>query len=349
MVLSLFFFRPDSALEIYPSFNVCLTSSLTPGSPEDKKNISDSFFVKMNDRAHFFDKNGSLLRTISYGNSLASSSGNGRFYISYSKTGKEIELFNADSERFWKMSSREYPYLSYNGELVLLLNGDQSRVRFSDINGTFVGAKEVSGRLCTVVSFSDRNDFGAVGFLDGTFYFVNKHGDIIYSGRTRQSSKEFTVVKNLALSDNGLFAAIHYGNTEKDYILIVSIADNIISDVLLDKVFPVKTSLHVTADGEVAFLSLNTFELYSSDGDNIDVINIPETRYGTSSIDHLGGFYTVSYRKKTGESLFFFYSKDDGVIFTREFPMETYLVNEISPGTILLRGSDNLYSYTYQL
>ena len=63
---------------------------------------------------------------------LVAFSGDGRFHARYRKVGSEVEFFNAAGERFWRLPSLEYPYLSRRGRLIFLMNGDQSGIRIAE-------------------------------------------------------------------------------------------------------------------------------------------------------------------------------------------------------------------------
>lgn len=238
----------------------------------------------------------------------------------------------------------EKPFLSYNGRLVFLLNGDHSAIRIFDTNGNVIG-EEISGRLCTSVEFSERDDFGSCGFIDGSYYFINQSGAVINKGNTPAGN----AVKGIRVSSNGRYGFVHYGNTEKDYVRIVDIADNKYYDDALDNVHAVKTAMYVSDDGYAAFFDNDKVLIYDDDCDVEQKVSVPKKRTGFSSLTMHNGIYVLGYTKSTGESQLVIFFKNGRIFYAREYPDESFLQSVIRDNLIFLRGSDSLFAYTLRL
>jgi len=141
------------------------------------------FLVKMDGAAAVLGADGALRASAETGE-LSSFSADGNYFIKFQKVGSEIEFFSLlpALNRFWKIKSFEYPYLSPHGKLILLLNSDQSAIRMIDNSGNETGERSVAGFLCTVIAFAERSDFGAAGFMSGGYFFVGPGGKVIGSG-----------------------------------------------------------------------------------------------------------------------------------------------------------------------
>ena len=340
IILNFYSFSPISGIEIYPAWSNSIKKINQLQSNSQKK--SGKYIVTYNNTIYLLNKDGSLFNATIIDDFLFAVSGNGKNYIKYQKVGKEIEYYNIKGERFWKIKSREYPYISYNSKIILLLNGDHSKVRVIDNNGKEIGIKEISGRFCTVMSFSKRNDYCSTGFLDGSFYFLNQSGKVIYKGESPNN----LMIKSIAISSNGNFGAIHYGNNKKDYLGIIDIIEKEINRIELKNVHVVKNDLHISDNGNISFIDMNKLLTYRSNGKLEYEIKVPEKRKGFSKINYKDGLYFTSYTMSNGESKFIINKEDGTVILSKEFPMESFLNNQVVGNSILLRGSDSLYCYS---
>ncbi|MGV7927555.1 MAG: hypothetical protein AB2L13_01400 [Spirochaetota bacterium] len=132
--------------------------------------------VVLADTLSLLAADGRLISRRAFGDTLFAVSGNGAYYAAYRKIGTSVEFFAADGSPFWKTDSREYPHLSYNGKLVLLVNSDQSQARALDFHGNQAG-EPVSGRFLTVIAFSKGTDIAALGFLDGSYAVMDSTGE----------------------------------------------------------------------------------------------------------------------------------------------------------------------------
>ena len=300
------------------------------------------FFVKTGDRDYFRIRgNGEVALSGTVTDGLSAFSGDGRFYVKYQKAGSYLELFNAKGDRFWKIESLEYPYLSRSGKLILLMNGDQSGFRAVDENGNQLPLR-VSGRIATAVSFSQSGDCAGIGFFDGSYYFINAKGAVTGRGKTPTG----TMVKSLSVSGNGLFAAVHYGNNKKDFIRVIEIDEDDYDDEELMHVHQVKTSVYAGDDGFFTIIDVDRILYLTGSGRIRYTIAIPPKRDGHSAITCHDGVYAVSYTMQNGTSKLILYRENGVILFSREFPSESFLDASLRDDLLFLRGSDNIYCYS---
>ncbi len=338
---ALLLFTPAAGPEIDPEWWGSLSSiGEIEASPLVKPSRA-SFFVRTGDTGYNILKgNGEIELAGDAGEGLAAFSGDGRFHMRYRKVGTEVEFYNAAGERFWKVPSLEYPYLSRNGKLIFLMNGDQSAIRVADYNGRVLG-EPLTGKTCTALGFSDRNDRGAAGFLDGTFYFVDSSGKILAKGRAPEGS----IVKGVAVSGNGRFGAVHYGNNRKDCLRIVTTESGDYDDCCLSRVHHSKTSLHLDDEGFCTILDGNRLIRVSPSGRVKLNLAVPATRPGHSSVRCGGGVCAASFVTESGTPMALLFREDGTVLFSKRFPSESFLDASLQGGLLLLRGSDHLFCY----
>jgi hypothetical protein len=339
---ALFLFEPAPATEINPEWWSAIKNiTALERSPHGRESHA-RFFVKANERDYFLlqsDGGISVSGTVSDG--LSAFSGNGEFYVKYQKVGSDVEFYNAKGERFWKLESLEYPYLSHNGKLILLMNGDHTVIRMVDYNGNIQGGA-ISGRTCTAISFSDRDDYAGFGFLDGSYYFVNHKGRVINSGTAPQGS----LVKGVAVSGNGQYAAVHYGNNQKDCVRIINCESGDHGLAELAHAHQVRTSLKVNDGGFCAVIDVDRI-LYISESGKIKLaIGIPPKRPGHSSISYFRGMYAATYTMQTGASKLILFREDGVILFSKEFTAEAFLDASIQRGLVFIRGSDSIFCYS---
>jgi hypothetical protein len=339
----IFSFQGVSASEILPEFFQSLSASAV-ADVSGNQNIPDSFVIPMDGQVLLVDSKGNAVRKVDSGSDLIEFSGNGQFYIRYGKVSTRIELFGINGERYWQKESREKPFLSFNARLIFLLNGDHSAIRIFDTSGNVIGT-QISGRLCTVIDFSEVNDFGACGFVDGSYYFINQAGSVINKGNVPAGN----AVKGIRVSSNGKYGFVHYGGTEKDYVRVVDIAGNDFDDDDLGHVHVMKTSMHVSDDGYAAIFDDDCVLIYDDDCDLKHRVNVPRKRHGFSSIAMHNGVYSLGYVKSTGESQLVVFLKNGKIFYTKEYPDESFLNCIIKDRLIFVRGSDSLFAYTLRL
>lgn len=339
---ALFLFSPAPAFEIYPEWWGGL-KDLSAIEKSPRVSRKSSFFVRSGEQEYFLLRSdGGVSVSGSVTDGLAAFSGNGLFYARYQKVGNDVEFFNTKGDRFWKIDSMEYPYLSFGGRVILLMNGDHSGIRMVDYNGNLANMR-ISGRTCTAIAFSDAADYSAVGFLDGSYYFLDPKGRMIHYGMTPKG----TMVKGLAVGRDGSHGAVHYGSTGKDRLRVVNIASDDYDEVDLAHAHAVKTSLHVNGDGFCTVIDNDRILQVSPSGSVKMDIAVPAKREGHSSISHYGGLYAVSYTMKTGPSRLLLFRDDGVMLVTKDFPAESFLDATLRDGLLFLRGSDNVFCYSF--
>ncbi len=342
-IINLFMFTSSGAFELYPVFGASLAGDTVQVEPSPLVKAEEPLYpLRRAAKLDFVTPGGRVVFSAPIEGELAALSGDGKYYASFARTGKDVDYRGAGGERYWKFKSMEYPYLSSSGKIVLLLNGDQSALRVVDINGNYI--RSISGRLCTSVAFSDRNDFSCIGFMDGTYFFLDEKGCIVMSGRVPGDS----VVKGLAISNNGMFACVHSGNTGRDDLRIINREKNKYTDLSVRGIHVMKTAINVSDDGTVLFLDTNSVLCLSKKGGTRFRLDIPEKRPGYSSISFNDPLYVVAYTDKTGRSNALFISRDGEMLYTREFAGEAFLSSSIRGEYIFLRGSEHLYGYAFR-
>lgn len=339
-ILSLLIFQGVSASELHTGFYFNL-SDFDNMQAMNSGNSADFYVVPRHEKTYLLSGEGHLAKTIEIKDSLSEFSGSGRYYIQYGKVGTSIELLGYNGERYWKLTSREKPLLSRNGKLILLLIGDHSRIRMFDTNGNPAGVKEISGRLCTSIEFSEDNDFACFGFADGTYYFLDEKGFVINKGTLPPGN----IVKGIRISSNGQYGAVHYGTDQKDGLRAVNIVDNDSDDEELSSLHVMKTALHVDNNGRIAVLDNDAFIVLDDDADIIFKIKLPAKRPGQAAITKLGEYFFLAYTKSTGESQLYVFTGDGRLFYSREFAGESYLAAAVRDGSVIVRGSDSLFSY----
>ena len=338
--LNLFVFFPEAGLAIYPEFM---------SSIEDVEHIAPSVFIRDDSPAFLLKTSSVLIRLKKSGaientvpmTGLEGVSGNGQYYIRYAKVGSEIEFYSM-RERFWKQKSREYPYLSYSGQLIFLLNGDQSAARVINHNGNEIGVQTLSGRVCSVISFAERGDFGGAGFIDGSFKAVDPDGSLIANSVVSSGG----MVKSMAISDNGRFVAVHGGDIKGDHIEIFHTEKGRAYEHSLAHTHISKTALHISNDGRLAVLDKGTLIFFDKNARLDFSVPIDEKRDGHASIKENDLAYAVGYTIKQGISRFLIITKKGKTIYKRDFPGESFLDVTVDGSLIFLRGSDSLYCYS---
>lgn len=286
--------------------------------------------------------NGALLRRYDVPEGrLAAMSGNGKFFAEYEKVGRTVEFCNIEGERFWKLKSLEYPYLSQNGRTVLLMNGDHSAIRVFDYNGNQAPAGSISGRFCTAIAFAPRSDCAALGFLDGGFHVLNAKGEAVYRG----SVPKGCVVKGMAVSDSGAYCAVHWGGQGRDYVFLVDIARNDVEKLALAEVHLTRTALCVNDLGELAVLDGERLVVTDDDADVRWKLAIPRMRPGHASIAYDSGMFAAAFGLASGGAAFMLLDGDGRTIFSKTVPEEPFLDAKLRGGMLYLRGSRSLMAY----
>ncbi len=341
-VLNFIFFLPESGVQINALWHgkVNEVSSIEK-SPIFQESASEKFFVKKENILSLLDGKGSQIASVDIEENLSAQSGNGMYYAKYEKLGKSIELFGIAGGRYWNIKSLEYPSLSYNSKLVLLLNGDQSRIRILDLNGQPAGAGSISGRLNTVISFSEQSDYAAVGFLSGTYFILNESGNIIAEGQAPKGN----IIKSAAVSSNGKFAVVHFGNTDLDSLKIINIEKNKESIYKLKHIYRTNAVLNISDEGRTCFIDTDKIIILKPNGKIYSEIEIKSKREGYGSISLWQGIYSAGYTDNSGQARFLLFNENGNILMNKSFSSDSFLQTKISNGVVFLRGSDNLFCY----
>jgi predicted RecA/RadA family phage recombinase len=325
-------------------------------SPDPASTSGTDIVCGYNDRIVSFSPNGAITSTVIPSGEtpftdkpekkapspvLFSLSGNGAFYTSYKKLGSEIEFFNLAGDRFWKIRSQEYPYLSYSGKLVLLLVADLSKIEILNNNGMKTGVGALTGRMCTVIAFSQKSDAAAAGFFDGTFYVLSERGDLLYKGNVPAES----IVKSIAISDNAAFCAVHYGDGNRDGIMTVNIAKKKSWAFNLPHIHQTKTGVHITNDGIASIVNVTRFLIFTAKGKVIADIPLEKQKPGHAAIKEDRGLYLVTYRMESGGSALMVLDREGNPFFKKSFPAETALDCGFSGSTAWAKGVDSFYAW----
>lgn len=341
-LISLIFLQGKSASELVPVFHAEI-ADMVQSADTAKEEAAAGYVLTTSAYTAVVDEKGNVRKRISADDGILEFSSRGNFFTKYSSTSNDVELFGIGGERYWKIESRGKPLLSYNGSLIFLLTSDHSSIRIIDKNGKETGAGRIYGRLCTVVEFSPVNDFGALGFADGTYYFLNAKGEIIHSGITPDGK----IVKGIGVSSSGLFGSIHYGDTDMDHLLVIDLAKDRTRGYTLDHVHTVKTSLYVSEMGDTVFFDMNRVIALNGSARLKFRIDVPEKREGFSALSSHDGLWSLSYTDKNGLSRFIIFRDDGNIFYSADFSDESFLDSKVVNDFIFLRGSKSLSAYSF--
>jgi len=344
IIVALFIFQPSGGIEINGAYGHDLKKIQNTNDIKNpsQKLPSQSVSYSIDSSIYCIDKRGKVINVITKPGSYATLSGNGEFFVSYEKVGKRIEYYNIKRERFWKIKSREYPYLSYNSKVIFLMNGDHSKVRIVNENGAEIGEKFIEGRFCTSIAFSQQADFGALGFADGTFYFINNKGIVIYKGRSGAG----TMVKGVSISSNGMYGSIHFGNQSSDGIAIVDILEKEIDIYNLKSHHIMRSTILTTNDGSVLFGEFSSIICLKKNAKLKFSVKIPKRKAGFISISQHHDIFSSGFTTDKGVAMHLLFDKEGSVLLSKIFSKESYLGSKGSASFIHLRGSQNLYGYS---
>lgn len=299
--------------------------------------------IKSPGAVHQLNAAGTLLASFPTGGKIASPSASGEYLALYEQAGKYIEFFNIKGDRFWKMNSLEYPFLSSSSKIILLLNGDHSAIRLVDFNSNPAGAKYITGRFCTTLIFSRHSDFSAAGFLDGNYYLFDDKGAIIHNGNT-----DGAMIKSMAISTNGQYLCVHYGWGNADRLRLIDIKRRANREKNLQGVYHSRIPLHVHNDGSCAYIDAGKIFVTNTRLSVQFDIKVPTVREGHASIDFNNGIYAIACPLEKGGSVFFIIRKTGEIICTKTFENEAFLDCTLGNTFILLKGMKNLYCYGYR-
>jgi hypothetical protein len=340
-ILNLLLLIPETGVSITPRFYSSYDNIETIEKYRSSAREKSEFSVKTENGIYLVDNTGRLLAKKKLSRGLAAVSGNGRFFVKYMKVGDSVELYNIRDERFWKIRSLEYPSLSYSGKLILLLNGDQSRVRAVDENGRIILKEGIQGRFCNLVSFAERSDLAAVGFLDGSYHLISRGKGVVLSGNLPPGD----IVKGLSPSNNGKYLTIRYGDAESDTLRLINIPEKSSRNVKLKSVRYSKSPIHISDTGITTILGKESILNMESSGEMIFRILIPRARESFARISFNGTYYAVTYSMESGGSKLIVFNRKGKILFSREYTGEAYLDNEMNSDFILLKGSGHICCY----
>ncbi|MDY6935944.1 MAG: hypothetical protein SVZ03_17210 [Spirochaetota bacterium] len=331
-------------IEIYPQWHGRIDAIENIQRSNSPKFINNKIPpIKTNKEFFVLSGTGELITRHNNNGRLISVSGDGEYFVQYEKVGNRIEFLNTHCERFWKIASREYPYVSYNGKFILLMNGDHSRIRIVDYNGKEMGVRRITGRVCTIIAFSKYTDFACIGFLDGSYYLINSEGFIINEEVVPGNS----IVKGMAVNSYGNLLVIHYGNNKGDFIRLVNIIKNEIYTISLQHVHLTKTGINISDEGGVTVIDYNRILLLGADGIILNTINIPNKRDGMSNIDCSNGICVTGYTGEDGVAQLLIFRSDGILLFSQVYAGESFVEACVDDSIIFLRGSQGLFCYSY--
>ena len=338
-VINIFLFPMKSGFHIAPKWHSDFSENLPVDN--ESSNIKDLISFKNGNSVFYYDAYGRLVKRFSDKGSLYAISGNGDFFAKYGKVGSEITFHSKDGAPFWKLHSREYPLISYNGKVLLLENGDQSALSVVDNNGNPIGEKRLYGRLCTVVAFSERGDFSAVGFADGYFYFLNEKGSVIYHG----SIKNRGIVKGISISSNGRYGVVVSGNIKNDSLTVFDFKDNTIDTVGVGKATKTKNTVYISNIGDSYLLKDNFVYRFDSDGDLNLKIGIDRAKEGYGKFISIGNLMAISYPIKGVDSRVMIFNYEGEILFSKKFTKIPYLDIKKMDAMVIVRGTQDLFAY----
>ena len=311
--------------------------------PAPINDTSMTFAVTTDSGYYHIRASGLVQKFIAGADAFVKPTSDGKFYITYKKVGNEIAMYNANNEFFWKLPSTEYPYISPDGSIIILLTADGSSARIADFNGNVYSNPELNGQFTTALSFSQKGSFAGIGFIDGRYYILNNKGQILYKGIAPSS----TVVKGIAIDDTGNYALVHCGNSSKDYIVGIAIAKQKSFTYELSAPHYIKTSMAINTTGKAIFLDIGRLLEIDIKGQDVTGYQIIKKRYGQSQVSSAGDIFMISYPTHTGGSVWYVWQWGKGTLYQKEFYEEPFLHHILSHNIILLQGQDTLLCFSY--
>lgn len=332
-----------SSVSVLPSWEGSI-SDFTTTQYNSKIVSGNSITLNFDNRMVVLKENGELLKDFSV-NGLAASSGNGQYYVRYDKVGSELQMFNINNEPFWKIKSYQYPYVSTNAKNILLMVADQSHIFIANENGNISATDEINDRLCTVISFSTLNDYAAAGFVNGRFYCINNQGKIYFKGELPSDY----MVKNIAISNNGKFWAIHGGNNKEDFLFIQQEGKKNLKKLKLNSVQHNRGALCINDTGLTTILDYDRILIVSPSAKIKKDIKTFPARGGSATLLYKGDLAILAYPLKNGGSAFRLFNLTGNMIYQGNYPQDQFIKPYHAGNSILLRGTSRLYSYSIQL
>ncbi len=295
--------------------------------------------VKEDKRLTVLKADGSVAGVVNYFNEdLYSVSHSGLYIASYNKTGMEINYSDYKGNKFWKMETMQYPYVSSNGNYLLFSVSDLSRISIVDKNSTLLS--EISGRFSTDVFTSQTGDSSAVGFLDSSFHVINSKGVVVYSSNTDKG----TIVKSIAVSPSAAFVLVHFGTTTMDYFSVTDINNDKKYIYQLDKSYKHKIGLNVDDSGSAMLVTEKNLVLYEF-RDKPEVMPIKKNIGGYSSVKFNQNWWIVSYPAEDGGNVIVL--QDKNIFLSKVFPDCKFVETFIDDQVFVMRAMSDLYCWSY--
>lgn len=338
-LLALFMLPVHHAGEVVPRWKVSLDNL---GSLEREPTQVNGPFANIHyhDDLYTLSVNARLLSTYPVKAPMVSLSGDGSFYAGYEKTGKEVQFFDRMGQRFWKMHSREYPLVSRSGNVILMVVGDQSRVRVLTRDGTEAPAGSIYGRLMTTHAFSSRDDWAAFGFISGRFYIISPTGTLHYKGMTPGGG----AVKSLALTPTR--ALVHYHGREQDRLCAVDLVEKVmVADVSLSQRYYTKRPLWVGRDDSGLFVEGNNLLALDKDLDTLFRVPVGDVYPGHGSfVGH--GWYAAGFRTGEGHARLMMVNHRGETMLVDDLKQDAYINLTLKKKVLFVRGTGHYYCYT---
>jgi len=191
--------------------------------------------------------------------------GNG--YLSFKKIGDKITYFSKNGEVLWKKSYQSYPFSTPIGNIHYLVSGDGNQVLVIDINGNLTGSEQLDGRFLTDISNTVHSG-SILLFSGGELYRLDSNGRLIYRN-DEADPKVFHFFKSSAISENGVFSAVHFMEKENDFINTYDDKRKLLYKYKLDFLYPHKIYMAVSNSGEVLLNLRDKIIILSAEGKEI--------------------------------------------------------------------------------
>jgi hypothetical protein len=120
----------------------------------------------------------------------------GEGFYTYKKIGSLVKYFSRDGELLWQKDFHSYPKSNANGEITLLLSGDQNQILLIDRNANPVGEGEIHGRFFVDIQMNDIDDQILILFSGGEIFKINQLGQVLLK-------KDLSVEKGIRFLKSG--------------------------------------------------------------------------------------------------------------------------------------------------
>lgn len=172
----------------------------------------------------------------------------GSGYLLYEKIGENVEFYSSYGEKLWKMPFKSYPRTSRQGNLSLLISGDNNQVITVDKNGAKIGIEKMDGRFLSDYAFSNNTEGAFIVFAGGELFLINSKAEPLFQ-LFAGNDKELYFFKSAALSPNMNFSAVHFLYKDSDYFRLMNNKGEKVYDVKFPRVYPHKIFMAVSDEG----------------------------------------------------------------------------------------------------